>query len=753
VTDNTPQSPITTPADADEKTRVERARNRLDPVGNGTPIHGPSTKMVHSSYQDYLFRSAGSKGKPAWSDSAGGRAIIRLFSRGILGAAAFTVGGRIARTQMLNYSPETFEWAAFKDRPLQGIAKIFDETLGKSISWVAYHTTNTRGLTEAEALLAKENRAWNSVNFRTKGYFHTVGGKLLHGQQMNGRSLGSEMVGITFDFAMASIGDAVGRNMVQMVDPNVRKSWLLNDQGKIAADGEKSHFNLKRFVESTGVAAWRVISKNQGEDWFAALPYVYQMKAQRGLISNAFEHDLKGVKLVFDNQWNGGAYKVNNEGKIVGDYQLAGAVDLHARFVGYNVYTLMFREGYDWIGEHLKSWRNKGYPMHVRLPEHFNPIGATYHGVRNTLRYVTKSFIKANLYMNPAVIPFWIMRAPQTKWRGAMINAEAGLGQNAIGSVMSFDERVHIAQEAWPGLSFDEMKARMTNPEEPSILNYSTTKRRVYPGWQSPPGQNPALKLATQPEFMYFGNQQVRNPLYGMNGPHDSRTYEHYEPGFSTWFSKALNPFGKFSYWLGGKAANWAHDLPEGKLKKFIGMDEGTLLGPHPERKPSAGGRETFMRNFVDASLSYTPYMYAKAEFGLLVDDRAAEGGLGKMDKAIYKLIDNVSGFHFRQAGKTVKEIWHLSTHSHDTLPTPSDSQSITNPPTFGAPTSTAPVRPIPTTIVHAEGRERQHAIGTPAPVATVADAAPDSERNWAESVAGRDLSAQFQATTPTTRH
>jgi hypothetical protein len=345
--------------------RAQRAEQRLNGMDTQNTNHTEKglyrNHPFEGSYQSMLFGSAGTLEKPAWSDSTKGRLFIRMFSRGILGAAMFTIGGRISRMQLMDYDPHTFTWATAKQKPLQAIARSFDHVFGTPIAKIAAMRVNTAGMTAAEAKLAKANAEWDAVNFRTASYYHSVGGKLDHkGRPMNARSLGAEMVSVSFDFAMMSVGDGMGRNLVQMIDPHIRKTWRVNDAGEKAKEGEKSHFSPTKFAQSLGWSAWRILSKNQGEDWAVALPYVYQMRFQRKLLGRAFKDEQNGIKLALDHAWNGAAYKVNNAGKIVGDYNLAGAIDLHARFVGYNVYTLMFREGYDTLGHKLKEWKKEG---------------------------------------------------------------------------------------------------------------------------------------------------------------------------------------------------------------------------------------------------------------------------------------------------------------------------------------------------------------------------------------------------------
>lgn len=728
--------------DSAESARAKRAEMRVGGAVSDavdTPENKAHKKHVDSAYGNFLFSSAGSLSRPAWSDSMGGRAVIRLVSRGIFGATFFAIAGRMSRAQLQDYDPHTFQWKG--SNPLEKIAKTFDVVFGKPIAEMSRGVARLGGKGKEEAA----HVAWNAVNFRTKGYYHTQPGKLLNGGPANSRSLGHEMVSISFDFAMMSVGDAMIRNFVQMIDPNIKKTWMVNDQGAIAEEGEKAHFSFQKWAQSTGKAAWRVFSKNQGEDWVVALPYVYQMRAQRAFFSRAFGKELKGVKVVFDNGWNGAAWKVDNQtGKIVGDYQMAGAMDLHARFVGYNVYTLIFREGYDTVTHAFKDWKEKGYPLNLHMPEHIDPLESA----RKAARYVIKSTIKANMYMNPAVIPFWLMRTPQTKWRGGLINAEAGEGIGALASKISFDDRVQAVFHNQSEVSSikgmaDRMVMTHTLPGDAAkttkIINYNSATDRIWPG--GPNGQ-------VQPEKMWFGNTQVDNPLAKLDGPFDKRQYDDYKSGISTTVSKALNPLGNFSYNTGTKATKLVdHILPkEGKLRNFFSMEEGPIRkGIRPNS--SKQGLETFVRNMTDASLAYTPYFFAKTEFGLRVDDRNSDGSLGKMDKAIYKLMDNVWSLDLKQAGSSLKQMWHLGTTiNRDPI---SREGGLSEAEKLAQKHATTP-----RTEVIAKGSIREK----PAEHAPTEDVAkqtdePQNGRKWAEVVAGRNLAAQYVEAPAHTRH
>lgn len=634
-------------SEAEERAKLAAMRLGQSEDGMGTPTGGPArstkqTRKIDTAYQRYLFGTAGSGEHPTWSDSTAGRAAIRLVSRGVFGAAAFAWGGRYAFEQLKGYTPHNVD----SSKPLQVLAKRFDSTFGAAIKYAV-----KLGARISHTPQEAERIAERAMTFR-----QTLAG--------GGRSYGAEVVGVTFDFAMASIGDALARNTIEVLDPNTKKTWLVNDKGETAAPGEKKHFDFGKWAKACASTGWRILSKNQGEDWAAGIVYVFQMKAQRSWLNKLF----KGHAIAFDNNWNGGAYKVDSAGKIIGDYQLPGALDLHARFVGYNWYTLMFREGYDTIANGWQKWKENGFALSSLVPNNLNPID----GAGWLARYVTKSFIKANIYMQPAVIPFWMIRSPQSKWRGQQIAADGSGIVNTAPVANPFDKNLYA--------------------------NYATN---------------------TMGEKVEKG------------------------------FSRMLNPFGWASHTAGSYMTGLGNKIftGNGKISSFLGG-------------VGSAQRESFMRGYMDAAFSYTPYMWAKAETQLRVDERPPDGSLGAMDKAIYKLMGHAARFELRDVWSSTKDIAKLATHFER------EPHAAESTPPMPKP---APARETPRPTVMAEGRVRHHdpvsldtandnfntandnLRATRQKRATGTDDAHPDQR-WAETVAGRSLAGQFQPA-PTTRH
>ncbi len=652
-----------------------------------TPRHTPA-----SSYQTYLFGKAGQEDRPAWSDSMKGRAAIRLVSRGIVGSLFFVAGGRMASQQMANYNEHAFEWSvrAPFHNPLQALAKGIDVTFGSG--YKKLYETAAR-ISGTEKLIAKRE-AEKALWFRDTASY---------GYSNKGRSFGAEVVGYTFDFMAASVGDAATRNLIQVFDPNVKKAWRLNDKGEQASQGEHAHIDWGQWAKSTASTTWRVFSKNAGEDLFAGLfGYGFQMKFQKAFLNGPFAGKrssdgmdrFQGHDMVFDRGWNGGAHRralhpATGKMEIVGDYQLPAAIDLHIRFVGYNYLTEMYREGYDWVGNQAVTWRNNGFSIHMpHLPQHFNPVTAAVDGVANTSRYLAKSFIKANLYMNPAVVPFWFMRASQSKWRGT-----------------------HFIEP---------------NPNK-------------------------------------LGELHLGKPVGGSFDPYDKKHYEFYPSGpdaklserLETGFSKTLNYVGKWQYKAGERAADLAVAVSKKNLlPKSEWLNSLMCYGlkgygntPAELQRKKINGLRSFTHEYTNAAFSYTPYMFAKAETALRVDDNKGDGKPGLMDKAIYRFMDNVASFNGKGTWKSVKEMWQLGTHFEaDVTVQPSGKVTVNEPKAIktqtyasGAPTTTVAAGDVthePANFARREGDKQR-----------------DEDKSWVESVVGGNVNAAQIHAASATRH
>jgi len=343
-----------------------------------------------------------SKKNTKWNATPQGRAAIRAISRGVLGASAFAAGGFLAEKWMkgihfregkLTANPYNAEAGFFEQHnPLQFVAKTIDTVVGKPIQW-------------GVSLVADEKAALNAVRFRPTKYKEMIAGKPVYG-----RSLGAETVGVTFDFFCASIGDAFGRDLVNLIDPNQKKPWR-DDKGNLDIGGMGTKA-LK--------TAWRYVSYNGGEDWAVAIPYVYFMKGQRALI----DHCSPGFKYDFDRGINGGSFKVDDKLNVKGSYGLEGLLDLQSRFTVYNVGTLMYREAYNHVAN---TWTGKPSALYGAPDDPANAKKGLFEKIGDLGKWAVRSAVKGTIYMTPAVPFFWATRSTQLKHKGVFINQDKGI--------------------------------------------------------------------------------------------------------------------------------------------------------------------------------------------------------------------------------------------------------------------------------------------------------------------------------------
>lgn len=350
-----------------------------------------------------------------WSATPGGRLAIRGFSRAGLGCLFFVWGGMKSQRDMEGYDPE-----GTPRNLLQFIAKTVDVAVGKPIEW----TANMLGFDGKRAVTFCSTHA------------HTVypNGDASKAFRQKGITLGDQVIQTTWDFFMASVGDAWGRNIAGIFDPAVEKKWL--------KDG---HIVIPQLIKDTLKATWKIITYNGGEDFAVAIPYVYQVRSQHYLLNKwapGFVYDGHARK-------NGGSVIINDKGEITGNYQLQGALDLEGRFVGYNIGTLMYREAYRKVGDAINDWLHPTAAPNTKnsvtvtdagggsAPEQ---AGGIFSPVYNTVRYVVKSVIKGAIYMTPAVCTFWVTRTPESKDLGYAIHPEHGPVAYGAGSYVQAND-------------------------------------------------------------------------------------------------------------------------------------------------------------------------------------------------------------------------------------------------------------------------------------------------------------------------
>lgn len=516
-----------------------------------------------------------------WMDDPQSRLGIRLFSRGIMGAAFFTTGGFLAKKWMKGYDPTQSLMHHANKNPLSFIAKLIDTTVGKPIE-------------AAVTSVAGKEMGLRAVHFRPT-YWGRSGDKV-----MRGRSLGDETINITFDFFSASIGDAWGRDIAGWFDPHVKKTWT-DEQGNV---------KIPKAIDAALKATTRYVTYNGGEDWAVSIPYAYFMKGQRALINKASP----GFKYDFDRGLNGSALKVSSH-HTVGNYNLEGIIDLQNRFTAYNVGTLMYREAYDYIGNKLAGKPNNLYGAPDReVPKDL--LGKA----GDLMKWMARSMVKGAIIMTPAVPFFWITRTPQTKYRTGFIDPEKGM-------VSKWNDNKSIF-----------VNSRPVESEFPlSYMEYQTSPTPNHEGHYD--------------HFTFQDLGTVGNFEPGLAQQHtqypQNNNFDPYRKTFGI-VDKGLNAVGKMNYRAAGmldKPAAWA-DKTFGKtgeyFKSGLGIENNKF--------------KNFTRPMVYAAASYTPYMYAKAEFANLWDN-------GKMDMSAERMIDGAAHFNWGEFKAGAGEIWSSILH------------------------------------------------------------------------------------------
>lgn len=514
-----------------------------------------------------------------WSDDPKSRLAIRVFSRGFLGAAFFTAGGLLTKKWMNAEAYNPLLSFSEQKNPLQKLAKVIDTVIGVPIE-------------KTVSAVAGKQAGMASVHFRPT--HHRNFGQF--GKEMRGRSLGDEVVNVTFDFFCASIGDAWGRDIAGWIDPNAKKCWR----------DDKGNLDIPNALQTAVKSAGRYVTYNGGEDWAVAVPYVYFMKGQRSLlnkVSPGFQYD-------FDRQLNGGSFRMKDN-RIAGNYNMTGIVDLQSRFTAYNIGTLMYREAYDYIGNKLQGKPAQLFGAPDKAVENRGVLG----GAADLVKWTARSVVKAMIVMTPAVPFFWMMRTPQTKHRGLFIDPEKGILGVPPSALGSQGDSIHA------------------NTPLPSASTYVDYWQYQYkPG--TPLGQHRTISPGTTVGAI---DPSLVGPPGGMN------TFDAHARSFGP-ADAALNTLGKANYNL-ARAATGPAEAVERLMPDLTQWAKGKL-------GIAGQGAGRFIRPMMYASAAYTPYMYAKAEFANLWDD-------GKMDLAAERLVDGVAKLNWGEFKKGAGEVYN----------------------------------------------------------------------------------------------
>ncbi len=346
--------------------------------------------------------------KEHWTDSALGRAAIEFVARITLGGMFYAwMGNSEALKAVDKYDPAVYDKMENKSW-LVKVAHFVDSTIGAGMSkgFSAYYQGARDDKDRSKADMA--------LRFRKTRPDHSLDNQGI----LPGRSLGAEYVKVTGDFAAMTMGAGIGRELLlNTLNPRERKAWL----------NEKGEFELGHAAKRFGSKVWELITYNVGEDIVASLPYVFFLRGTRNIIDKGAKGFGFGSDMAVD---AGGSLVITDKGQIQSELQHAGAIDLQARFTGYNVLTQMYRDGYNAVADSLTSWQKNNFA--IKLPDPASIPQAIVDRTKGGARYMAISAIRSIIQMTPSVPFFSIIRTPASKLDGFAVHNKLGIVEAKI---------------------------------------------------------------------------------------------------------------------------------------------------------------------------------------------------------------------------------------------------------------------------------------------------------------------------------
>jgi hypothetical protein len=554
--------------------KPERTRNKNNLLGHN-PYVNDSARLFTNPFAE--LDMALDSGTPLYKSFLG-RVEINMLARGVCAAALFTAGAYMVKEWKMGAGVENQEWFA---KPLELIADGIDIVLGKPVTSAI---AAIPGITEEQAKHFMTFNKYVAKPYKVEEALKE-GAKAIQNHEVFGMTLGQAVVDVTWAFAAGSTGAAVGRNIAYLLDPNYKTSWWHN--GKVDIGG---------MLHSTAKETFRILTYNQGEDWAAAIPYLLQRK----LISGGMEAAGIGNMWELQNGF-GNTHMVDAEGNIGRSHEIAGALDFQTRFMGYNWYTLMYRDLYNHIGHALNDMKENGIHLENPIPE--NPLEAAGNAIEGSIKYALKSLIKSQIYMAPAVLAFWPQNMGISKYNHALMSEETG----------------------------QFITTKPTYDFNPSLLEHM--QQDFVQGGMTPAYRNGIVARigAIDPEATYYaGGESI--PIHHL-AEHDPYSYN------GSPLSPVQNVIGRLSHGY----ANLVHDNITTPLFGMLGMDSS-----HPDVRWTS---DTFAR----AQLAYFPYMIAKYELAQLWDTP-------EMDAAIYRALDGITDGKPNEVWQGVQDVGNVVT-------------------------------------------------------------------------------------------
>ncbi len=560
-----------------------------------------------------------------WSESYTGRLAIRSVSRGIIGCAFYSLANIYGSKQLGNYDLQKDP-----ENVLQHITRFIDNTAGKGIQKVV------------KAVTGDEVRAQKFTLFRdTRNYGNVI--KLADGttQAVMGRSLGHEAMAVTFDFATMSFFDYMMRYFIGLLDPNARDKWM--------KDG---HIVFPEALKDLLKNVFRGVTYAAGEDMAVAIPYVFLMRKQR----NFFDKLSPGFKYDADKGLNGGSYKIDGNGHIIGNYNAEGMLDLMSRFSWYNVGTKMFRDAYTTGERKLLQWQNGDHK--IALPA-LDPskswvdiLRAGVHKIGDGVLYALSTTIKTMMYMIPASFTFAAIRTSQSKTRGLAINAEKGVLGRMTRESEAEDPGINApdnSPEDSKKYTFKAVKpGSRVSTERPNISKERRGKEFFFKK-----GDEELTKAEYRNIWRSIKNNpdSIANPFQeGRESAFSNETNNYYKnSAVAPWHDKFINPIGLKCYQFGKK------------------LNDG-FLAPMYEKlgitdTPRLDKLKRFSHTYADAATAYTPY------FMLKTDILSEFWDIPRMDMGIRRGLIGAAHFSWGEFRAGCSEVFRTIRHEPFTDP------------------------------------------------------------------------------------
>ncbi len=554
--------------------------------------------------------TASSLDNPPLYKSLGGRLLTQSFARGVTGAAFFAVGNYMLSQYNRNPDAPLSEQPMLA-KPIKAVEGIFDNLLEKPARFVVEKSYSFNHDAEQAEALTNELFRFNKYVPKTDMLEAVNKGVNLTNADAYGTTWAQEIVQRTWSFASGSIGAALGRNAVSIIDPNHKTSWMRED-GSI---------DVKDMLQSSAKSFFQIMTYNQMEDWFAAPFYTVQLRGQRALYDNGlFNRDAAKDAGIVETQLlnNSASRHVKSEmvggelqGTIGESYSGVDMLDYHGRFGLYNTYTLIFRDAYNHL---FKNRVDETCAPEDNIGKHEE--SGVLHKASESAKYLVKSLIKSQIYMQPSILFF----AP---------------------------ERIGGAKESH-GFIDDATGTPLTTAP---IYEFNATDptQKVQPAVKK--GAQPLNKgVLAKPEHMdahLKGEQDLYVGSTKISIQKDPKTFDAYKDSNGL-VDKSLNLSGKVTKGLAGFIDAGLQPVGETLASGYNKLQKDDKKQIKSDKLQKA--LQEISHDHAAAAVSYLPYMASKYEFANLWDTPV-------MDAAAYRFTDGLFGLNFGEMASGLKDI------------------------------------------------------------------------------------------------